>query len=123
EQDPDTSSAEMALDDPQEVRRHLRELQERLNSVQDRQARVYAQVDSQAIAQAVADWTGIPVGKMLGDEVSAILNLPEQLDQRVVGQPQAMDAIARNIRSSRAGLAEIGRASCRERGMIPALVL
>src|SRR5690606_10877005 len=80
--------------------------QERLNSVQERQALVYAQVDSQAIAQVVADWTGIPVGKMLGDEVSAILNLPEQLNQRVVGQPQAMDAIARNIRSSRAGLAD-----------------
>lgn len=92
--------------DPQEARQRLMELQERLEAVQGDSPLIHVQVDAQAIAEVVADWTGIPVGKMLGDEVHAILNLGEQLNQRVIGQPQAIAAIARNIRSSRAGLAD-----------------
>jgi len=105
----DTASTNITDHDSSEVRRHLQELQTNLDRVQERHPLVHAQVDSQAIAQVVADWTGIPLGKMLGDEVTTILHLPEQLDQRVVGQPQAMEAIARHIRSSRAGLADPNR--------------
>jgi type VI secretion system protein VasG len=56
------------------------------------------------VASVIADFTGVPAGKMLTDEVGALLRLDETLGQRVVGQPQAIDAIVRRIRTSRAAL-------------------
>ena len=52
----------------------------------------------------VADWTGIPVGKMVKDEIHSILNLVNQLESRVVGQTHAMEIITKRIQTSRAGL-------------------
>ena len=61
-------------------------------------------VDNQAIASVVGDWTGIPVGRMLKDEIETILKLDEHLAQRVIGQDHAMKMIAKRIQTSRAGL-------------------
>lgn len=61
-------------------------------------------VDHQAIASVVGDWTGIPVGRMLKDEIETILNLEEHLAKRVIGQDHAMKMIAKRIQTSRAGL-------------------
>lgn len=61
-------------------------------------------VDHQAVASVVGDWTGIPVGRMLKDEIETILNLEEHLAKRVIGQDHAMKAIAKRIQTSRAGL-------------------
>ncbi len=63
-------------------------------------------VDSQTIAEVISGWTGIPVGKMLADEINTVLSLKERLEQRVIGQPHALDAIAQRIATSRANLTD-----------------
>jgi len=60
--------------------------------------------DAQAVASVVADWTGIPVGKMVNDEVKTVLNLANIMKQRVIGQDHAMEVIAKRVQTSRAGL-------------------
>ncbi len=61
-------------------------------------------VDHQAVASVVGDWTGIPVGRMVKDEIETILSLEEHLAKRVIGQDHAMKMIAKRIQTSRAGL-------------------
>jgi type VI secretion system protein VasG len=61
-------------------------------------------VDAQAVASVVGDWTGIPVGRMVSDELATVLNLEEHLGKRVIGQDHAMAMIAKRIQTSRAGL-------------------
>ena len=61
-------------------------------------------VDHQAVASVVGDWTGIPVGRMMKDEIETVLNLEEHLARRVIGQDHAMKMIAKRIQTSRAGL-------------------
>jgi type VI secretion system protein VasG len=61
-------------------------------------------VDAQAIGTVIADWTGIPVGRMMKDEMRTVLNLAEHLSKRVIGQDHAMEMIAKRVKSSRAGL-------------------
>jgi type VI secretion system protein VasG len=63
-------------------------------------------VDSQTIAEVVAGWTGIPVGKMLTDEIQTVLRLGAKLGERVIGQSHALEAIAQRIRTSRANLTD-----------------
>src|SRR4051812_33812649 len=65
---------------------------------------VYAHVDEQSVASVVSDWTGIPVGRMVRDEVETVLKLPEILNRRVVGQAHGLTMIARRIETSRAKL-------------------
>ncbi|MBT9500370.1 MAG: type VI secretion system ATPase TssH [Burkholderiaceae bacterium] len=61
-------------------------------------------VDAQAVASVVADWTGIPVGRMVKNELESILKLGETLGQRVIGQQHGLDMIAKRIQTSRARL-------------------
>lgn len=63
-------------------------------------------VDDQSIAEVVASWTGIPVGRMVSDEINAVLDLKNQLAKRVIGQDHALEAIAETIQVSRAGLGD-----------------
>jgi len=65
---------------------------------------VFGEVDADAVAAVVGDWTGIPVGRMVKDEIAAILTIADQLKKRVVGQDHAMDAVAKRIQTSRAKL-------------------
>jgi len=67
---------------------------------------VPVEVDGQAIAEVVANWTGIPVGRMVSNEIRAVLTLEERLRERVVGQDHALDAVAQAIRTSRAKLTD-----------------
>ena len=64
--------------------------------------RVFA--DTEAVSDVISGWTGIPVGKMVTNEIQSILNLPAQLRQRVIGQDHAMNAIHQRIQTSRANL-------------------
>jgi type VI secretion system protein VasG len=66
-------------------------------------------VDAQVVGEVVAGWTGIPIGKMLKDEVSTVLALEEHLGQRVIGQDHALFAISQRIRTSRASLDDPGK--------------
>ncbi|WP_051711030.1 type VI secretion system ATPase TssH [Andreprevotia chitinilytica] len=61
-------------------------------------------VDANAVAAVVADWTGIPVGRMVKDEAAAVLNLADTLNARVIGQRHGLEAIARRVQTARARL-------------------
>ncbi|HEY5204475.1 MAG TPA: type VI secretion system ATPase TssH [Roseiarcus sp.] len=65
---------------------------------------IYAHVDEQAVASVVSDWTGIPVGKMVADEVETVLNLAGILNKHIVGQSHGLEMIAKRIETNRAGL-------------------
>ncbi|HEY3395343.1 MAG TPA: type VI secretion system ATPase TssH [Lacipirellulaceae bacterium] len=82
----------------------LAELQKRLHELQGENPLILPSVDRQAVASVVADWTGIPVGKMVKDEISTVLALADALNQRVIGQMHALEMIARRIQTSRANL-------------------
>jgi type VI secretion system protein VasG len=63
-------------------------------------------VDAQTVAEVIAGWTGIPVGKMLADEIKTVLNLKQRLEERVIGQSHALEAISQRIRTARANLTD-----------------
>jgi len=63
-------------------------------------------VNGQTVAEVISGWTGIPIGKMVADEINAVLNLSATLRERVLGQDHALEAIAQRIRTSRAGLTD-----------------
>jgi type VI secretion system protein VasG len=65
---------------------------------------VFGVVDADAVASVVGDWTGIPIGRMVKDEIASVLVIENELKKRVVGQDHAMDAIAKRIKTSRAKL-------------------
>ncbi len=65
---------------------------------------IYAHVDEQAVASVVSDWTGIPVGKMVADEVETVLHLADILNRRIVGQSHGLKMIAKRIETNRAKL-------------------
>ena len=65
---------------------------------------VFAEVDADAVASVVGDWTGIPIGRMVKNEIASVLAIAAKLKERVVGQDHAMDAIAKRIQTSRAKL-------------------
>lgn len=88
------------------LRKQLDALREELAALQGETPLIKVNVDSQAIAEVVANWTGIPVGKMVSNEIKAILELQTALGERVIGQPHALEAIAQSIRTSRAGLTD-----------------
>jgi type VI secretion system protein VasG len=66
---------------------------------------VYAHVDEQAVASVISDWTGIPAGRMVSDELKSILTLADRLKERVIGQDHGLEMIARRIETSSAKLA------------------
>jgi type VI secretion system protein VasG len=93
-------------EDPEATRRELAEAGAALKVLQGEEPLVHPVVDGQAVAEVVATWTGIPVGRMVSDEIKTVLNLKHKLMERVVGQDHALDAIAQAIRTSRAGLTD-----------------
>ncbi|OOG55634.1 type VI secretion system ATPase TssH [Rhodanobacter sp. C03] len=82
----------------------LNALRTKLKALQGQAPMVNALVDGNTAAQIIAAWTGIPLGKMVADEIQNILKLREQLEERVIGQSHALDAIAQRVRTSRANL-------------------
>jgi type VI secretion system protein VasG len=84
--------------------KELRQLQRQLAEMQGERPLILPAVDAQAVASVVADWTGIPVGRMVKNEVEAILKIADTLNQRVIGQRHGLDIIAKRIQTSRARL-------------------
>ena len=82
----------------------LHDVQAQLVVLQGEHPLILPTVDLQAVASVVADWTGIPVGRMARNEIETVLKLPAILGQRIIGQDHAMAMIARRIQTSRAGL-------------------
>jgi type VI secretion system protein VasG len=87
-----------------ELLENLKTLQNQLRELQGESALILPSADEQAVASVVQDWTGIPVGKMVKDEIATILHLADSLEQRIIGQRHALDMIAKRIQTSRAGL-------------------
>jgi len=75
-----------------------------LAQMQGEEPLIHSWVDSEAVADVISGWTGIPVGKMVKDEIETVLQLKNLLEQRIIGQSHALDAIAQRIRTARAGL-------------------
>lgn len=88
------------------LRAELAEATAALHALQGEEPLVHPVVDGQAVAEVVQTWTGIPVGRMMGDEIRNVLTLSDRLRERVVGQDHALEAIAQSIRTNRAGLTD-----------------
>jgi type VI secretion system protein VasG len=82
----------------------LKESQEKLRVFQGESPLIFPSVDANAIASVVADWTGIPVGRMVKNEIDQVLRLPDILERRVIGQRHALEMIGRRIQTNRARL-------------------
>jgi ATP-dependent Clp protease ATP-binding subunit ClpB len=80
------------------------DIQQRLHRMQGTSAMIKEEVDSEDIADIVSRWTGIPVGKMMQSEKDKLLHLEDELHKRVVGQEEAIGAVANAVRRSRAGM-------------------
>ena len=87
-----------------ELLAQLHDLQNQLAALQGETPLILPSVDAQAVSSVVADWTGIPVGRMVKNEVEAVLKLAGTLNQRVIGQRDGLEMIARRIQTSRAKL-------------------
>jgi type VI secretion system protein VasG len=87
----------------------LKGYQNQLSQIQGEMPLIFPTVDSQAIASVIADWTGIPVGRMVKNEIEAILKLGDTLNKRVIGQRHALDMIAKRVQTSRASLDNPGK--------------
>jgi type VI secretion system protein VasG len=82
----------------------LSDLQTKLKGLQGENPLILPSVDERAVASVVQDWTGIPVGRMVKNEIEAVLNLADTLNQRVIGQRHGLEMIAKRIQTSRAKL-------------------
>lgn len=92
-----------------EAQHKIDELNEKLQHMQANGALIKEEVDSDDIAEVVSRWTGIPVSKMLESERTKLLHLEDELHKRVVGQDEAIRAVADAVRRSRAGLQDSRR--------------
>jgi len=104
----ETPDKEKSLTDKDvtQLKGKLTQLTNELTGIQNELPLMQPSVDAQAIADVIANWTGIPVGKMMNDEIKSVINLTEQLEQRVIGQSHALDLISKAIQTSRAGLTD-----------------
>ncbi|HYA74354.1 MAG TPA: type VI secretion system ATPase TssH [Roseiarcus sp.] len=94
----------VALSEAEAARAALRAKVGELGDIGPDKRMIYANVDEQAVAAVVSDWTGIPVGKMVADEVETVLRLAEILNRRIIGQSHGLAMIAKRIETNRARL-------------------
>ncbi|MDP0927902.1 type VI secretion system ATPase TssH [Paracoccus onubensis] len=86
------------------IRTELTEGMAKLAGINADDRMIYPHVDDQAVATVISDWTGIPAGRMVADELQAVLTLADHLKERVIGQDQGLQMIARRVETARAGL-------------------
>ena len=92
--------------DKDALRAKLAETVVKLHALQGEEPLIHPVVDGQAVAEVVGSWTGIPTGRMQSNEIRTVLHLKETMEQRIVGQSHALEAVAQAIRTSRAGLTD-----------------
>ena len=104
-------SAENKLDAPETapLRADLARLNGALDQLQGEKPLIRVCVDAQVVGEVISAWTGIPVGKMLKNEIGLILELEKHLNARVIGQSHALEAISQRIRTARANLDDPGK--------------
>jgi len=86
------------------VHQQLAGQQQQLKTLQGEAPLLFAAVDANVVAAVVSDWTGIPLGRMVKNEIEAVLKLADTLNERVIGQRHGLDLIAKRVRTSRARL-------------------
>ena len=97
---------EIAAGDTQSA---LRELRSKLHDAHMAQPLVYDCVDSAAIAEIISGWTGIPLGRMVANEIDVVRNLKQLLEERVIGQGHALELIAQRVQIAKASLEDPGK--------------
>jgi type VI secretion system protein VasG len=108
----EVAEARVALEAPDDgedrgaERTRLTGLMDRLRAIQGEQPLIFPVVDAQAVAEIVENWTGIPTGRMRSDEIRTVMNLRRAMEQRIIGQPHALEAVAQAIQTSRAKLTD-----------------
>ncbi len=95
--------------DRENLLKELSGLQEKLGELQGEDPLILPSVDEIAVGSVVQDWTGIPVGRMVKDELATVLNLADEMEKRIIGQRHALEMIARRIQTSRASLDNPGK--------------
>ena len=104
-----TAAAPAPAPDPAAMRAELVKLDAELAALQGETPMMRVAVDAQIVGEVISAWTGIPVGKMLKDEISTVLTLSDHLGKRVIGQTHALDIIGQRIQTSRASLDDPNR--------------
>jgi type VI secretion system protein VasG len=94
----------LSVDERDKLLSELNDLQGKLSELQGESPLILPSVDEQAVASVVQDWTGVPVGRMVKNEIETVLKLADTLNQRVIGQRHGLDIISRRIQTSRAKL-------------------
>jgi len=92
-----------------ELERQIKEEERKLAQLQERGKLLKEEVDPEDIAEVVSRWTGIPVSRLMEGEIEKLLKMEERLHQRIVGQDEAVEAVANAIRRARAGLSDPNR--------------
>jgi len=104
-----TRAAELRYGRLIELQKELEKENQRLRDIQSRRKMLKEEVDEEDVAEVVSKWTGIPVSKLLETEVQKLLHMEERLRQRVVGQDEAIQAVANAVRRARAGVQDPNR--------------
>ena len=94
---------------PDALRAQLAQMNAELDAMQGETPLLRVCVDAQIVGEVVSGWTGIPVGKMLKDEIATVLSLESHLGGRVIGQAHALEMISQRVRTARAGLDDPGK--------------
>ncbi|MGD9713149.1 MAG: type VI secretion system ATPase TssH, partial [Thermomicrobiales bacterium] len=102
----DGKTAALTAEERKSKRGELQNLMLELKALQGEEPLISPVVDKQAVAEVVSGWTGIPVGRMVSDEINTVLKLRDMMEERIVGQSHALEAIAQSIRTSRADLTD-----------------
>ncbi len=102
----ETPPSETTSINVESLRSELKKLNKDLDSIQGEMPLMQACVTSQTVGEVISGWTGIPVGKMLTDEIKTVLSLKEKLEQRVIGQSHGLETLAQRIRTARANLTD-----------------
>jgi type VI secretion system protein VasG len=103
------SSAGLPPDERERLQQELASLNAALDQLQGETPLVQLVVDGQTVGEVISAWTGIPLGKMIKDEINTVLSLKPLLEERVIGQSHALEAIAQRIRTARANLEDPGK--------------
>ena len=93
----------------EKIRAELLAKQKELTELQGDDPLVLPLVDTQAVSTIVSEWTGIPLGRMVKNEIQSVLNLGEEMNKRVIGQKHGLDLIAKRVMTARASLADPNR--------------
>ncbi len=102
----ETVTCEASEERKDEIKKEITKITGDLNLIQDGSPLVRIEVDPDVVAKVVSDWTGIPLGKVLRDQASNVMQMETDLRQRIKGQDEALNVIAQAVRAARAGLAD-----------------